>query len=312
MTKSASMLSRNTSRIGLKNNIQLSFGVSFFSLTEMKLDLAYPSFICAFVSLLSSSCATQFAARNCSPESFQRGSDKLKVKISRFGMGDSGKSIIIIPPTGRTNYIDRKYAQAFCKAGFDAYIMDQWTGDIETTTELEIHQRFYGAAQKAIAVVLEETKSPYIGLLGTSVGALHAIIAASVQERIQAVFSIAGGIPIAEVIVNSNQEAMVNLKKDRQIRYGFQDAKENINAIEKVFSWEPEQLPELFKKKDLGVSIGLKDETVPAENQKKLVEFWKPSKVITYSNDHFWTIVKTWLFKSDEVVEFFENSFKSM
>ena len=32
------------------------------------------------------------------------------------------KSLILVPPTGGTNYIDRSYAKQFCKAGYDVYV----------------------------------------------------------------------------------------------------------------------------------------------------------------------------------------------
>ena len=257
------------------------------------------------------SCATNSDQRNCGSETVELESIDFKVDVSRYGGQNSVKSIVILPPTGRTNYLDRSYAKIFCKAGFDTYIMDSWTGDEVKTTELEIHQRFYGQAQKAIGLVLSQIKSPYIGLLGTSVGGLHATIAASYQDRLQAVFVITGGISVAEVIVNSNQAAMVELRQDRQRRYGFKTADENIKALGNVFSFEPENLPQKFRQKDLGLSIALEDKTVPTANQLRLKEFWNSKYVITFPNNHFWTIVKSWLFKSDEILQFFEDSAKA-
>ncbi len=263
------------------------------------------------LNFFSISCISTSESRNCEPESTQFGSAEFQVQISRYGGQSSQKSLIIVPPTGRTNYIDKSYAEEFCSAGYDVYILDSWTGDVETTIELEIHQRFYGKAQTAITLVLDQIKSSYTGLLGTSVGGLHASIAASYQDRLQAVFVITTGIPIAEVVVNSDQEAMVKLKKERQKRYGFSTTQENILALGKAFTWEPQQLSEKYKEKDLGMSIALNDGTVPTENQIKLQDYWKPKKVITFSSNHFWGIIKTWLFSRDEVLEFFEESVKS-
>jgi hypothetical protein len=41
------------------------------------------------------------------------------------------KSILIIPPTGGTNFIDRSYGKLFCENGFDVFILDRWTDDDE-------------------------------------------------------------------------------------------------------------------------------------------------------------------------------------
>jgi hypothetical protein len=77
-------------------------------------------------------------------------------------------SILILPPTGGSNVIDRLYAKTLRSAGFDVYILKHWTGDDEYSLELEIHQRLYEKAQKAIGKVLSDIETPFIGILGTS------------------------------------------------------------------------------------------------------------------------------------------------
>lgn len=260
------------------------------------------------LSLLLTGCVTHASSRNCVQKNSQIKNSQIEVDVLEYGNQNSSKTLIIIPPTGRTNYIDKKYAEQFCEAGYDVYIADKWSDDIETVTDLEIHEHFYGQAQKAVSAIIETIKSPFIGILGTSVGGLHASVAASVQDKVNAVFVITGGISIAEVIVTSDQEAMVGLKRDRKARYGFKNEKENIDAIQQVFTFEPEKLPKKFESKDLGISVAMKDKTVPTATQLKLKEFWKPKKILVYSSNHFWGIVKTWLLDSDQVLDFFEES----
>ncbi len=231
------------------------------------------------------------------------------VEIAKYGSNDpSEKSLIILPPTGGENYLDRSYARHFARSGYDVFIIKHWTGLEEKSTDLEIHQRLYSRAQRAIDLVLKQIKSPYIGLLGTSVGALHGAVAASNQSRLNAVFIITGGAPIPEVIVNSDQKSMVKLRSDRQQRFGFKTSEENKVAIAERFFLDPMQLGEGYKTKDLGMVIAADDETVPAANQQKLKNFWQPKKVITYANGHFWGIVKTWIFNEDDIFDFFQQS----
>ncbi len=265
-------------------------------------------------------------AKSCEIEKIKLGTSELEVQVSLYSQGKSknesakeagaqpaSKSLVIIPPTGRTNIIDRRYAKLFCKAGYNVYVMEQWTNDEETTTELEIHERFYSQAQKAISIVINQIpENSFVGLIGTSVGGLHAVIAANYQERLDAVFVITAGISVAEVVVNSDQEAMVYLNSERKKNYNFKTDEEVITAIGTAFTYEPTQLTERYKKRSLGMVIGLQDKTVPTATQNKLKEYWKPKKVITYSNDHFWTIVKAWLFTSDEILEFFEESYSAL
>ena len=122
------------------------------------------------------------------------------------------------------------------------------------------------------------------------------------------VFIITGGAPIAEVIVLSDQKAMLGLKQKRKDRFGFKNAEENKMAIDKNFSLEPMQLGDGFKEKDLGMVIAENDETVPTTTQQNLKNYWQPKKVISYSSGHFWGIVRTWLLDEDEVIQFFETN----
>ncbi len=57
--------------------------------------------------------------------------------------------------------------------------------------------------------------------------------------------------------------------------------------------------------------VGEKDEVVPTVNQKRLQELWKPETVIRFKQDHFLSIVYTWLFKSSKITKFFSRAQKS-
>lgn len=218
------------------------------------------------------------------------------------------KSILIVPPTGGTNYIDRSYAEAFQKNGMDVYILNYWTGDDEVNFDLGVHQRFYTRAQKAIGLVIDHIQTPKIGLLGTSVGGLHGAVAASSQPRLDSVFVITAGVSIPEVVVHSDQKAMINAKAKRYEKYGFQNDEQYFIALSKEFFLDPTKLPPIYKSKKLGLSIGIKDTTVTTKTQNQLLELWNPKKVIQFENGHFWAIVKTWFFKKSDIVEFFQKS----
>jgi hypothetical protein len=247
---------------------------------------------------------------SCKTEDIKFDSDDLQVSITTYKKEiKSLKSLILLPPTGGTSVIDKSYAKKFCAKDYDVYVLNGWSGDKETKTDLTIHQNFYSRAQKAISLSLDNIHTPYIGLIGTSIGGLHASIAANTQTKIDSVFIIVGGAPIAEVIVKSSQDAMVNLKAERKKRFDFKTDDENIKAISKVFSMEPMNQGKLYKTKDIGMSIAAKDSVVPSENQNKLKNFFKPQSVIDLSNNHFWGIVNTWLFHDTKVIDFFEKSY---
>ncbi|MBC7740754.1 MAG: hypothetical protein H7061_01055 [Bdellovibrionaceae bacterium] len=236
--------------------------------------------------------------------------DDFTVDVTKYAADQpADKTIIVFAPTGGTNFIDRSYAKLFAKSGFDVFLLKGWTGDHEVNYDLELHQRFYSRAEKALSLSLANINSPFVGLLGTSVGALHAAVGAAKHPRLEAVFAIVGGLDLAEVIVTSDQKAMLDLKAERKKRYGFKTDEEIKLAIQKAFHLEPRQLGVGHQKKDLGLVIALNDTTIPTKTQMQLKDFWQPTTVIEYDNGHFWTIVKSWLFSDKAILEFFENSY---
>lgn len=257
----------------------------------------------------SSGCASLFDSGHCQPIQNSITDANFSVKTLSYSPSKpTEKTLFIFPPTGGTNTIDKSYASQFCKKGFQVQILEGWTKDQETEINFEIHQSFYSKAQRAIGIALAQSKTKFNGLIGTSVGGLHASISASLQDRLDAVFVITAGTSIAEVVVYSHQEAMQGLNQRRKEKFKTTSDADQIQRIGQAFKLEPTTLDEGFKKKDLGVSIATKDTVVPVAQQNKLKDLWKPKKEIYIQNDHFWGIVKTWLFHSDELLEFFEQS----
>lgn len=233
--------------------------------------------------------------------------------------------VLIIPPTGGTNFIDRSYARSLCRAGLRAVILNHWSEDDEHSYELEIHTRFYNRAQRAIDLLVseflggadgdskfgmkseEEGKSQVkIGVLGTSVGALHGSVAFARRPEITSGFFIVGGGDIADIIVHSDQGAMKDAKEVRRKKYGFKSDEEYQAAVEKVLPYEPLKIPFDRSRKRLGMVISESDQTVPGKNQLLMRDQWKPEVVYSSRWQHMGAIVSTWLFQTDDVVKFFK------
>jgi surfactin synthase thioesterase subunit len=238
------------------------------------------------------------------------GSNVFEVQLTRYQHEHATKSLIIVPPTGGTNLIDKNYAKKFFDVGYDVYIVNNWPREVGQPFDLELHERFYSHAERAIEMTLQQIRTPFVGILGTSVGALQASIAVTHLDRINAAFLIVGGTPIAEVVVTSDQLAMQNLKKKRQKELGFRNDSEIISAITKVFNLEPTKSLLNLENKNFAMSIATHDETVPTKTQYQLRDFLKPQKMIVIDGDHLKGVVDTWLYHSNEIFEFFEASSK--
>lgn len=240
------------------------------------------------------------------------GSSEFSVKISRYAEATPSQSaILILPPTGGTTFLDRNIANKLCVAGFDVYILNEWTGQDESADDLRLHDRLYTRSLKALDVVLKSINGGgFVGALGTSVGATYLAVAMSQIDRIDAAFSITGGAPIPGIIVDSDQQAMKDLKQRRYEKFKFKNDQEYLAALEKEFPLDPFKNEKKFQGKKLGMAIAKKDTTVPVRYQRELEQLWKPKPVFELDSAHFWGIVGTWWDNDKDIVQFFIDAAK--
>jgi len=254
----------------------------------------------------------QLQRDSCSSSQKTLGTAEFSVDVSLYsGAAPSRKTILILPPTGGSTYIDRSMSKRLCRAGFDVYILEKWTGMDEMSDELQLHHRLYTRALKAISEVLKSVpQNNFVGLLGTSVGATFVAVAVSQIDRIDAAFSIAGGAPIPGIIVNSDHKSMHELRERRYKKFGFKNNDDYFRALEPEFPLDPFKSKKRFSGKTLGMSIATKDTTVPTRYQKELEQLWKPQTVYTVDSAHFWGIVNTWYRHDKDIVQFFIDASK--
>jgi len=214
------------------------------------------------------------------------------------------KILLILPPTGGMNFIDKSYARRFARAGIKTKILKNWTNDNEQNIELSIHTRFYKRAQRAIDLVLEKYPDHDFWLLGTSVGGLHGSITTARQPQVKKALFIVAGADIASILVNSTQEALQTLKKLRFEKYKYINDEEYLQALRAVMPYEVQKL-DIPKGKLLGLIISENDKVVPTKNQLLLEQLWNAKRVSTPNHGHTPSVVYTWLFNSNKVKNFF-------
>ena len=214
-------------------------------------------------------------------------------------------TVLILPPTGGATILDQSFAEKLADRGFNAVILEKWTGDAEDSLDLEIHKRFYERSQRAIALVVENTDSAFIGVLGTSVGAIHAAVATHHIARIKAAFLVVGGAPIAEVIASSDQKVLREAKEKRFATMGFTSLEHYTKALDETLAMDPFKSPDGIAGKRLAMVVAQNDTTVPGRNQMALRDLWKPELVLETSRKHTLAIVKTWFFYRDDIADFF-------
>ena len=145
-------------------------------------------------------------AKDCFFENKQFEEEDFFTHARFYPVTGSLKTIIILPPTGGANMIDRSYARLLCANGYNVYILDKYTGYDEYNLDLEIHRRYYGRAQRAVDLIVKDIPETHqLSIMGTSVGALHAAISVGRIDRIKNALIITGAADIAGTIVDSVQ-----------------------------------------------------------------------------------------------------------
>jgi len=247
-------------------------------------------------------------ARDCFFEQKKFKQDDFFAEARFYPLQASDKTIIILPPTGGTNLIDRSYARLLCAEGFNVYILDKYTGYDEYNLDLDIHRRYYGRTQRALDLILNEIpEKNSVGILGTSVGALHASIAVGRVDRISTALIITGAADIAATIVDSDQGIMKEARIKRNEMFGFKSRDDYYNELKKHIELDPLFYKENLPGKKISMVIATKDTTVPFQNQIFLKEIARPARVLELNDDHFWAILKTWLFHRDFVLKSFND-----
>ncbi len=66
-----------------------------------------------------------------------------------------------------------------------------------------------------------------------------------------------------EVVVTSDQQAMIHLSETRRKRFGYSSTEEYLSALSKTFLLEPMSQGHLHGKIDVGMVVAENDTTVP-------------------------------------------------
>ncbi len=241
----------------------------------------------------------------CDSESLQL--QEFDIRLTRHQPQNRLGLILIMPPTGGSNFLDRQYAELLCENRFEAIIVEGWRGLGDKSLDLSIHKQLLGRGQQVIQAVLNEFEQPFIGILGTSVGALHGMTAFGKDQRIQAAFLIAGGGPIHKVIARSDEETLKMYRKKRMQKFGYSSVEEYEKALSSAIPKELDALTyaETIAEKPLALVVSDDDQTVSTQFQLNWEQAFEPDETYRFESSHFWTIVKTWWFHEEKIKNFF-------
>jgi hypothetical protein len=234
----------------------------------------------------------------------------IKHYIPGAGMPNSGRAVIILPPTGGENVLDNKWANTLCKRGFRVAILQRWELLPEEQIGLSMYDRMSLRALVAVLHTSEyfaHTGAKSIGLLGTSLGAIQGAAAVGFDPKIKAATLIVGGIGLHEILANSDEQGITALRDARMQLWGTKlDAYQA--ALDKAISIEPGDFIGFSGPKKVLSIVALKDKTVPTANQMKMYDAFGKQELITLNKDHFGAVKHTGIMLSGQVSEFFDKN----
>jgi hypothetical protein len=215
-------------------------------------------------------------------------------------------TVLVVPPTGGENLIDRGYAKQLCAHGMRAAILESFGDD--TTREMDLGTydraalRTLAAAEHLIEYLHPRGK---MGILGTSLGAIQAAFILGYDERISTSVLVVGGENLPEIISASDDKSVSKVRAQQMDAGHFRSVADFEQGLEGAIQIEPSTFEDFSGPKNVAFYVATEDSTVPTKNQYDLVRAFHGSDVTLVPANHFTTILRTYTEHAAAVVKFF-------
>jgi hypothetical protein len=223
--------------------------------------------------------------------------------------GASFSTVLVVPPTGGENLIDRGYSKQLCAHGMRAAILESWGND--TTREMDLGTydraalRTLAAAEHLIEYLKPRGK---IGILGTSLGAIQSAFILGYDERISTSVLVVGGENLPEIISASDDSSVAKVRNQQMEAGHYRSVEDFERALDGAIQIEPSTFEDFSGPKNVAFYVATEDTTVPTKNQYKLVHAFHGSDVTFTAANHFTTILRTYAEHAATVVKFFGDN----
>lgn len=212
-------------------------------------------------------------------------------------------TVVIFPPTGGVTQLENWYAKRVCKAGYNAIVVKNWTGDDDLEPDFDRHSRHFARAHRAFEI-LSAANPGRIRLLGTSLGGLYSLSLMARHDSIERAALITVGAPFTAIVAESGHSELVAVKKKRMKNFSIAtEAEYRVRIDGALAHWDDIDKISEFDRPVLMV-IGTKDETVPSRYQRDLAKLIKPRQTIEIESGHFLSILTAYFSHVDTVTSF--------
>ena len=220
-------------------------------------------------------------------------------------------TVLILPPTGGENILDRGYANSFCNNGMRAVLVGGWEHQLDTDLDPEMHDRGALRALTAIRHVIEflqPNRPEQIGILGTSVGAMSAALALNYDPRLNVGAMIVGAGRFADVIADSDETATRALREARMQTFGYDDVDAYRAALKSSIQTEPGQFIGFSGEKKTMLVTADADTTVGTVYQLEYVRQMQPEIHLALTGDHLEVIKSAFFQHRPTITAFFKRN----
>lgn len=230
--------------------------------------------------------------------------------------------VVMLPPTGGKNLLDRQMAGTFCSERIAAAILEDDFARLvyQAKNDLlppEDHERSYYRTVAAVkAMMALGQQDPNIlpdkfGVFGVSLGGILGAFTMTTQEAISAGYFIVAGGDVPAILAVSAQEDVTRVRNKRMREQGFKEHSEYEKFLRDYISLDPLDMAPTMLPDTLRMVIARRDKTVPTPNQVELHRAYGEPEASYYNQDHVETVIDSLLMGGARlrVVDFFKNRF---
>lgn len=224
---------------------------------------------------------------------------EVKEYLPYFKVSHKIQAVVIIPPTGGENFLDRGLAKYLSRQGLRVVIAQKWDRDNEPLTQYDLkrHDRLHERAVRALQKIIDWMGCSHVAVVGASLGGIYGSMLAGLDPRVERAVIVAAGGSLADVVAYGDQELLNNLRSLRFKNFKYTSPTQYAQALHTAIEWDTSRFARPEHASRISFVISDKDRTVPASTQWTLYKAWgSPERLKVIKNDHVLSIVRTYQF----------------
>lgn len=214
--------------------------------------------------------------------------------------------VVLLPPTGGINPLDRRYARQLQERGAHVFLVQEWTDAFIEADDLDVHEKGLKSSLRAFDLLRVRAGGARLRLFGTSLGGLYsAAIASHRHEGVEKMALVVTGGPLSRVVARSKLGSLKDLKERRRRVLGFSDDDAYERLLrEKIHHDFVGTLGYGLAPEKILMVIAGEDTAVPTDTQLALWRELGEPRHLDVAGGHLRTILQSYLWYSAELTAF--------